>query len=154
MLRVRPLSDEEGQALSRLVKRSNDPTVARRAMIVLHAFLGFSPPKIAGRVLWSEDRVRRVIKDYNWVGRDALYPKKARGPSRDSPLRSARRSSPSPALDRRTTVGRVPPAGLSTFSENRRTERAPQLARVLRITIVAIVTNASSSTCSWPTSES
>ncbi len=78
-LRVRFLSDEEGQALNRLVKRSNDPTVARRAMIVLHAFLGFSPPKIAGRVLWSEDRVRRVIQDYNWVGRDALYPKKKAG---------------------------------------------------------------------------
>ncbi|MCI4326775.1 MAG: IS630 family transposase [Thermoplasmata archaeon] len=44
-------------------------------MIVLHSFQGFSPPKIAGLVLRSEDRVRRVIKDYNRVGRAALYPK-------------------------------------------------------------------------------
>ncbi len=44
MLRVRELSDEEGLALSRLVKRSNDPTVVKRAMIVPHSFQGFSPP--------------------------------------------------------------------------------------------------------------
>lgn len=51
MLRVRDLSDEEGQALSRVVKRSSDPTVVKRAMIVLHSFQGFSPPKIEGLVL-------------------------------------------------------------------------------------------------------
>ena len=61
------------------MKRSNDPTVVKRAMIILHSFQGFSPPKIAGLVLWSEDWVRRVIKDYNRVGRDALYPKKSPG---------------------------------------------------------------------------
>ena len=44
MLRVRELSDEEGLALSRLVKRSTDPTVVKRAMIVPHSFQGFSPP--------------------------------------------------------------------------------------------------------------
>lgn len=80
MLHVRELSDEEGHALSRLVKRSNDPTVVKRAMIVLHSLQGFSPPKIAGMVLWSEAWVRRVIKDYNRMGRDALYPKKSPGP--------------------------------------------------------------------------
>jgi hypothetical protein len=68
MLRVRELSDEEGQAPSRLVKRSNDPTVVKRAMIVLHSMQGFSPPKFARLVLWSEEWVRRVIKDYNRVG--------------------------------------------------------------------------------------
>jgi transposase len=82
VLRVRELSDEEGQALSRLVKRSHDPTVVKRAMIVLHSFQGFSPPKISGLVLWSEEWVRRVITDYNRVGRDALYPKKSPGPER------------------------------------------------------------------------
>lgn len=63
-----------------MVKRSNDPTVVKRAMIVLHSFQGFSPPKIAQLVLWSEDGVRRVIKDHNRLGRDALYPKKSTGP--------------------------------------------------------------------------
>ena len=45
MLRVRPLSDEEGQGLSRLVKRSNDATVAKRAKIVIRSYQGFSPPR-------------------------------------------------------------------------------------------------------------
>lgn len=80
MLHVRELSLEEGHALSRLVKHSNDPTVVKRAMIILHSYQGFSPPKIAGMVLWSEAWVRRVIQDYNRMGRDALYPKKSPGP--------------------------------------------------------------------------
>jgi transposase len=80
MLRVRAISDEEGQALSRLVKRSNDATVAKRAMVVLHSYQGFSPPKIASMIFWSEAWVRQVIKDYNRMGRDALYPKKNPGP--------------------------------------------------------------------------
>jgi transposase len=80
MLRVRPLSDEEGPALSRLVKRSNDATVAKRAMVVLHSYQGFSPPKIASMIFWSEAWVRQVIQDYNRMGRDALYPKKNPGP--------------------------------------------------------------------------
>jgi transposase len=80
MLRVRPLSDEEGQALSRLVKRSHDATVAQRAMVVLHSYQGFSPPKIASMIFWSEAWVHRVITEYNRIGRDALYPKKNPGP--------------------------------------------------------------------------
>jgi transposase len=80
MLRVRPLSDEEGPALSRLVKRSHDATVAKRAMVALHSYQGFSPPKIASMIFWSEAWVRQVIKDYNRMGRDALYPKKNPGP--------------------------------------------------------------------------
>ena len=80
MLRVRAFPGDEGPALSRLVKRSNDPTVVKRAMIVLHSMQGFSPPKIARLVLWSEAWVRQVIKEYNRIGRDALYPKKSPGP--------------------------------------------------------------------------
>ncbi|MHB8352307.1 MAG: hypothetical protein ACYDFT_06460 [Thermoplasmata archaeon] len=41
-------------------------------MIVLHSYQGLSPPKIAGLVLWTENWVRGVIKDYNRVGRIAL----------------------------------------------------------------------------------
>lgn len=124
MLRVRELSDEEGLALSRLVKRSNDPTVVKRAMIVLHSFQGFSPPKIAGLVLWSQDWVRRVIQDYNRVGRDALYPKKSPGPEpKFTP--TIRRAIVSFALSRpRTTAGRDPPAGPSTFSRRPSSSRA------------------------------
>ena len=79
MLRVRELSVSEGQALSRLVRRTRDVTVMKRAMVVLHSHQGFSPPKIAQMVWWSEDWVRRIIKDFNRMGRDALYPRKAPG---------------------------------------------------------------------------
>ena len=79
MLRVRELSPSEGQALSRLVRHTRDATVRTRAMVVLHRYQGFSPPKIARMVWWSEDWVRRIIKDFNRMGRDALYPKKAPG---------------------------------------------------------------------------
>jgi len=79
MLRVRELSVSEGQALSRLIKRTRDVTVRTRAMVVLHSHQGFSPPKIARMVWWSEDWVRRIIKDFNRMGRDALYPRKAPG---------------------------------------------------------------------------
>ena len=79
MLRVRELSLSEGEALSRLVRRTKDVTVMKRAMVILHSHQGFRPPKIAQMVWWSEDWVRRIIKDYNRLGRDALYPKKAPG---------------------------------------------------------------------------
>lgn len=114
MLRVHELSVEEGQALSRLVKRSNDPTVVKRAMIILHSLQGFSPPTIAGMVLWSEDWVRRVINDYNRIGRAPSTRRRAPDPSRSSLLRFARRSSPSPSPDLMTTVGKVPPVGRLT----------------------------------------
>ena len=79
MLRVRELSLSEGEALSRLVRRTKDVTVMKRAMVILHSHQGFGPPKIAQMVWWSEAWVRRIIKDYNCLGRDALYPKRAPG---------------------------------------------------------------------------
>jgi transposase len=48
-------------------------------MVVLHSYQGFSPPKIAQLVGWSEKWVRRIIRDYGAMGRDALYPDKAPG---------------------------------------------------------------------------
>jgi transposase len=79
MLRVRDLSPDEGEAISRTMNRTRDPTVMRRAQVVLHSNQGFSPPKIARMVFWSEEWVRRVIKDFNRMGRDALFPNRAGG---------------------------------------------------------------------------
>lgn len=91
MLRVRDLPAEEGEAISRLMNRTRDPTVMRRAQVVLHSNQGFSPPKIARMVFWSEEWVRRVIKDFNRMGRDALYPDRAGGrpPLFTPPIRQA-----------------------------------------------------------------
>ncbi|MGA8542700.1 MAG: IS630 family transposase [Thermoplasmata archaeon] len=79
MLRVRDLSPEEGEAINRTMNRTRDPTVMRRAQVVLHSNQGFSPPKIARMVFWSEEWVRRVIKDFNRMGKDALFPTRAGG---------------------------------------------------------------------------
>lgn len=65
--------------MSRSVKTTRDVTVMKRAMVILHSYQGFSPPKIAEMVWWSEDWVRRIIKDFNRMGKDALHPKKAPG---------------------------------------------------------------------------
>ncbi|MFZ0830946.1 MAG: IS630 family transposase [Thermoplasmata archaeon] len=91
MLRVRDLSPEEGEAINRTMNRTRDPTVMRRAQVVLHSNQGFSPPKIARMVFWSEEWVRRVIKDFNRMGRDALYPNRAGGrpPTFTPPIRQA-----------------------------------------------------------------
>ena len=53
--------------------------MVRRCQVVLHSNQGFSPPKIAAMVWWSEGWVRRVIKDFNRMGRDALFPERSGG---------------------------------------------------------------------------
>lgn len=79
MLHVRDLGLEEGASISRLMRDTRDPTVMRRCQVVLPSNQGFSPPKIAKMVWWSEDWVRRVIKDFNRAGRDALFPQRVGG---------------------------------------------------------------------------
>lgn len=51
----------------------------KRASVILHSYQGFSPPDIARMLHWSVQWVRRIIKDYNRMGRDALFPHKAPG---------------------------------------------------------------------------
>jgi transposase len=92
MLRVREdLILREGAAVHRLMQRTRDPTVMRRCQVGLHSMQGFSPPKIASMVWCSEEWVRRVIKDFNRMGRHALFPQRAGGrpPTFMPPLRGA-----------------------------------------------------------------
>src|SRR5712664_32700 len=91
MLRVREIPDEEGTSLHRLMQRTRHRTVMRRCQVVFHSMQGFSPPKIARMVFWSEEWVRRVIKDFNRMGRDALIPERVGGrpPKFTPPLRRA-----------------------------------------------------------------
>lgn len=72
MLRVRYLPSEEGEAIRSLTNRTRNPTLLRRAQVLLHSFPVFSPPRIVSRVFWSVEWVRRVIHDVNRMGRDAL----------------------------------------------------------------------------------
>jgi hypothetical protein len=79
LLRVPDLGLAKGASISRLMSRTRDPTVMRRCQVVLHFNQGFSPPKIAKMIWWSEDWVRRIIQDFNRVGRDAIFPPRMGG---------------------------------------------------------------------------
>lgn len=91
MLCVREIPEGEAESLQRLMNLTRDPAVMRRCQVVSHSMQGFSPPKLASMVFWSEEWVRRVITDLNRTGRDALIPARPGGrpPKFTAPLRRA-----------------------------------------------------------------
>ncbi|MGH2760162.1 MAG: IS630 family transposase [Actinomycetota bacterium] len=72
---VRPISDEEGQRLVRITRRSKDPVRLRRAIVVLSSAQGRSVADIASLLEVSQNYVRGVIHDFNDTGFEALDPK-------------------------------------------------------------------------------
>jgi transposase len=75
-VRVRGITDEEGQRLLRILRRSTGSVVTwRRAQMVLLSAQGMSVPKIVEVTFTSPDRVRDVIHNFNIDGFDALYPR-------------------------------------------------------------------------------
>jgi transposase len=83
-VRVRRLSDEEGQRLQRLVRRGEPKMIKsviryRRAMVVLASASGNTVPAIARLVAADEDTVREVIHRFNELGMRALDPHWAGG---------------------------------------------------------------------------
>ena len=79
-VRVRDISNDEGNRLLRLVRRSSGSVVAwRRAQTVLLAAQGMDVPQIAKVTFSSEDRVRDVLHNFNRDGFDSLYPRYAGG---------------------------------------------------------------------------
>src|SRR3954467_3751043 len=84
LVKVRRLSDEEGQRLLRIVRRGEPKATKtviryRRAMVVLASASGNTVPAIARRVPADEDPVREVIHRFNEVGMKALDPRWAGG---------------------------------------------------------------------------
>ena len=87
---LREISNEEGQRLLRIVRRTSGSVVTwRRAQIVLLSAQGMSPPAISEVVFTDPDTVREVIHNFNRDGFDALYPryKGGRPPSFTLPTR-------------------------------------------------------------------
>ena len=83
-VRVRDISNDEGNRLLRLVRRSSGSVVTwRRAQIVLLSAQGMDVPQIAKVTFSSEDRVRDVLHNFNRDGFDSLYPRYARWPAAD-----------------------------------------------------------------------
>ncbi len=79
-LRVREITNDEGNRLLRIVRRSSGSVVTwRRAQMVLLSAQGMDAAGIAKVTFASPDRVREVIRNFNADGFDALYPRYAGG---------------------------------------------------------------------------
>jgi len=82
-VRVRRLSDHEGQRLQQIVRRgTGSPIRLRRAMVVLASAGGNTVPAIARLVQADEDSVRQVIHRFNEMGLPSLDPRWAGGSPR------------------------------------------------------------------------
>jgi transposase len=86
-VRVRRLTDQEGQRLQQIVRRGSTSSVRyRRAMVLLASAGGNRVPVIAQLVQAGEDTVRDVIHRFNEIGLACLDPQWAGGrPRRLSP---------------------------------------------------------------------
>src|SRR3954452_22421280 len=79
-VQVRPIGDEEGNRLLRIVRRDSGSVVTcRRAQMVLLSAQGMPVPRIAQVTFTSPDRIRDVIHNFNADGFDSLYPRYAGG---------------------------------------------------------------------------
>lgn len=79
-VRVREISNEEGNRLLRTVRRSSGSVVTwRRAQMILLSVQGMDVTAIAKVTFASADRVRDVIHNFNADGFDSLRPKYAGG---------------------------------------------------------------------------
>ncbi|MFE1206272.1 helix-turn-helix domain-containing protein [Streptomyces sp. NPDC058762] len=79
-VRVRRLTDQEGQKLQQIVRRGSTSSVRyRRAMMLLASAVGNRVPVIAQLVQADEDTVRDVIHRFNEIGLACLDPRWAEG---------------------------------------------------------------------------
>jgi transposase len=74
VVRVRPITNEEGNKLRQIVRHGKAPIEMRRAQVILASAQGFTPPKIGEIVLMTEDYVRSLIKSFNQDGFEMLKP--------------------------------------------------------------------------------
>lgn len=75
-VQVRTISNDEGNKLLRIVRRSSGSVVTwRRAQMVLLSAQGMDAVQIAEVTFTSADRVRDVIHNFNSDGFDSLAPK-------------------------------------------------------------------------------
>jgi hypothetical protein len=79
-VRVREISDGEGNRLKRIAVRESGSVVTwRRAQMVLWPAQGMSVAQIAGLAFTSEDRVRDVLDNFTADGFASLFPRYAGG---------------------------------------------------------------------------
>src|SRR3954449_7303161 len=112
-VKVRRLSDEEGQRLLRIVRRGEPKMTKsvireRRAMVVLASAGGNSVPVITRLVAADEDTVREVIHRFNELGMGALDLHWAGGRPREITGEDEEFSCRRPARDRASWGTRSP----------------------------------------------
>src|SRR4051812_10771059 len=79
-VQVRPISNDEGMRLLRIVRRGTGSVVTwRRAQMVLLSAQGMPVAKIAEVTCTSPDRVRDGLHNFTAEGFDSLYPRYAAG---------------------------------------------------------------------------
>src|SRR3954470_22790164 len=79
-VQVRPISNDEGNRLLRIVRRGTGSVVTwRRAQMVLLSAQGMPVAKIAAVTFTSPDRVRDVLHNFDADGFDSLQPRYAGG---------------------------------------------------------------------------
>jgi transposase len=75
-VQVRPISNEEGNRLLRILRRGTGSVVTwRRAQMMLLSAQAMDVPPIASVTFTSEDRIRDVIHNFNADGFESLYPR-------------------------------------------------------------------------------
>jgi transposase len=115
----REVSNDEGNRLLRIVRRSSGSVVTwRRAQMVLLSVQGMDGARIARVTFTSPDRVPEVINNFNEDGFESLHPKYAGGrpPTFTLPQRQGQEDRLSRPADHGlpfstrslTKVGRVP----------------------------------------------
>ena len=109
-VQVREISNDEGNRLLRIVRRSSGSVVTwRRSQMVLLSAQGMDVSMIAKVTFTSADRVRDVIHNFNADGFDSLYPKYAGGRPRTFNRPEHRESRRSRSPSRSSTVCRSRP---------------------------------------------
>jgi transposase len=74
VLSVRPLNNEEGNKLRRIVRHGRESVEVRRAQVILASAQGFTAPNISDIVCMSEDYVREIIHRFNEEGFEMIKP--------------------------------------------------------------------------------
>lgn len=74
VIHVRPISNEEGNRLRRIVRHGKDPIELKRAQVILSSAQGFTPPRISDIVLMTPAYVRELINRFNEEGFEMLKP--------------------------------------------------------------------------------
>jgi transposase len=74
VIHVRPISDEEGNRLRRIVRHGRDPIEVKRAQVILSSAQGFTAARIGEIVLMTPEYVRELINRFNDEGFEMLKP--------------------------------------------------------------------------------